>query len=115
MYKKCIAFPLAVVRPITNMKCQNISIFSARVDWTILKPVSKYQVTTYTHCSRTGKTVTKEDEGDKAASMASLLLESLELDCIYTIIIMPEGYNDYSLKCIVFTAGEVIAIHVLYK
>ena len=110
MYKKCIAFPLAVVRPITNMKCQNISIFSARVDWTILKPVSKYQVTA--HCSRTGKTVTKEVEGDESSS---LLLKPLEPDCIYDITIMPEGYNDYSLKCIVFTAGEVIAIHVLYK
>ena len=95
------------------MKCQNISIFSARVNWTILNPVSKYQVTT--HCSRTGKTVTKEVEGDEAASMASLLLESLEPDCIYAITIIPEGYNDYSLQCIVFTAGEVMVIHVLYK
>ena len=111
MYKKYIVFPLAVVRPITNMKCQNISISSAHVDWTILNPVSKYQVTA--HCSRTGKTVTTEVEGDKTSSMASLLLESLEPDCIYAITIMPDGYNDYSLQCIVFTAGEVIAIHVL--
>ena len=99
----------------TNMKCQNISIFSARVDWTILSPVTQYQVTA--HCSRTGKVVTKEVKGDSdgTSSEASLLLESLEYDCIYLITIVPEGYNNYSLQCTFFTAGEATSMHVFYK
>ena len=95
------------------MKCQNTSIFSARVDWTILSPVTQYQVST--HCSRTGKVVTTEVEGDSdgTSSEASLMLESLEHDCIYSITVMPEGYNNYTLQCIVFTAGEeATSMHV---
>ena len=101
-----IIYHLATTRPITNMRCENISIFSAHVEWTILAPVSQYQVTT--HCSRNGHMVTIEIEG--GTSQSSLLLESLEYDCIYTITIKPKGFNDYSLQCNVITAGKLLSI-----
>ena len=88
------------------MRCEKISIFSARVNWTILAPVSQYEVTT--HCSRNGRTVTIEIE--EATSQSSLLLESLEYDCIYTITVKPKGFNDYSLRCYVITAGKLLSI-----
>ena len=99
-------YHLAITRPITNMRCEKISIFSAHVNWTILAPVSQYQVTT--HCSRNGHLVTIEIEG--GTDQSTLLLESLEYDCIYTITIKPKGFNDYSLQCNVITAGRLLSI-----
>ena len=104
---------IAIVRPITNLRCENTSIYSARVDWTMLAPVSKYELTT--HCSRTGNIMTLQFDGEELSSEASLELESLEYDCIYAITVKPEGYNDYSLQCIILTAGKMcvcVFVHV---
>ena len=96
---------VAIVRPMTNLRCKNTSAYSAQVDWTMLAPVSSYEVTT--HCSRTGETMIILIDGEELSSEAKLTLESLEYDCIYAITIKPEGYNDYSLQCIILTAGKM--------
>ena len=56
--------------------------------------------------------MTLEIDGEEVSSEASLILESLEFDCIYDITIKPEGYNDYSLQCIMITAGKVVCVRV---
>ena len=96
----------AIIRPITNLTCENTSISSARVEWTMLAPVSEYSVTA--HCSRTGNTMMYTIEDGEISSAASLQMESLEFDCIYAITVKPEGFNDYSLECIIFTGGKLM-------
>ena len=104
-YQFDIFVVIAIVRPMTNLRCENTSVYSAQVDWTMLAPVSRYEVTT--HCSRTGNTMTLRIDGEELSSEASLTLESLEYDCIYLITIKPEGYNNYSLDCIILIAGKM--------
>ena len=76
----------------------------------MLAPVSEYQV--MAHCSRTGNTLMYSFNDEGMSSEASLRLESLEFDCIYAITVKPKGYNDYSLQCIILTAGKPILVCV---
>jgi len=90
------------------LRCKNITIFSARIDWTVDAAVSQYEVVS--RCSRTGNKKVLPVDGTCHGSSGdcTLLLESLEFDCIYDITVNTEEYHDYSLKCIIHTAGKSV-------